>query len=347
MPLALRCDIVSKNGAVAQLGERLHGMQEVVSSTLIGSIERKTRGTIHWKETCMLASKHSKHQCAFTLIELLVVIAIIGLLLAVIIPALRTAKTIAAAAVCLANESQMIKAWLQYAEDNKSNIVDGDTGDVVSDPGYMNYSIGGSIVRVWCWVGRPMGPQKQDVNKTLDDEIRGLQAGALWPYLEAQDVYNCPVDKRFLKPATYKGNNPNNYDPDWKGGYRSYSIGKVLSKRPAGGTGEDACTVSKLSEFTVPGSKIVFLEESDGFGWNHRTWNMNLNIPKWVDPFSIWHNGSSTLAFADGHAERHKWESKNTLEMAKAQQKDWPATNPNGTVSEDYLWFKRSYIPGR
>ncbi len=28
-------------GAVAQLGERLHGMQEVVSSTLIGSILTK------------------------------------------------------------------------------------------------------------------------------------------------------------------------------------------------------------------------------------------------------------------------------------------------------------------
>ena len=28
-------------GALAQLGERLHGMQEVVSSTLIGSIVRR------------------------------------------------------------------------------------------------------------------------------------------------------------------------------------------------------------------------------------------------------------------------------------------------------------------
>jgi prepilin-type N-terminal cleavage/methylation domain-containing protein/prepilin-type processing-associated H-X9-DG protein len=290
----------------------------------------------------MLISKPTTCRRAFTLIELLVVIAIIGLLLAVIIPALRTAKTIAAAAVCLANESQMIKAWLQYAGDYDSNIADGDTGDVVSDPGYNNFP-----PRVWCWVGRPMGPQRQDVNKTVEDEVRGLQAGALWSYLEAQDVYNCPIDKRYLKPATYKGNSANNYDPDWKGGYRSYSIGKVLSKRSASGTGEDDHTVSKISEFTVPGSKIVFLEESDGYGWNHRTWNMNLNTPKWVDPFAIWHNGSSTLAFADGHAERHKWVSKNTLEMAEAQQKDWPATNPNGTASEDYLWFKRAYIPGK
>jgi len=288
----------------------------------------------------------ARHQRAFTLIELLVVIAIIALLLAVIIPALRSAKNLAAAAVCLSSESQMIKAWLLYAEDYNGNLVDGDTSDSLTDPGYETYRIGSSSVRVWCWVGRPMGPNRENVNKTIDDEVRGFQAGALWSYLQAPNVYNCPVDKRYAKPATMPRNQVGGYDPDWKGGYRSFSIGKVLSKRPAEGTGEDEYTISKLSEFSNPGGKIVFLEEADGYGWNHRTWNMDLLTPRWVDPFAIWHNGSSTLAFADGHADRHKWKSKNTLEMAKAQEKNWSALE-NGKPSEDYLWFKRAYIPGR
>jgi prepilin-type N-terminal cleavage/methylation domain-containing protein/prepilin-type processing-associated H-X9-DG protein len=288
-----------------------------------------------------------KPRNAFTLIELLVVIAIIGLLLAIIIPALKSAKNIAAAAVCLSNETQLIKAWLLYAEDNDAEIVDGDTSDSLTEPGYSYYNISTRSVRVWNWVGRPMGPNREDVNKTLDDKFRGYQVGALWQYIQAPKVYNCPVDTRYTRPATYKGNNANNFDPDWMGGYRSYSIGKVLSQRPDGGTGEDAYTITKLSQFSAPGNKIVFLEEADGYGWNHRTWNMNMNSPQWVDPFAIWHNGSSTLAFADGHAERRKWVSKNTLEMAKAQQKNWSALEPNGKVSEDYLWFKRSYIPGK
>ncbi len=295
------------------------------------------------------------YQHAFTLIELLVVIAIIALLLAVVMPALRSAKRLAAAAICLSNESQLIKAWLLYAEDSDANIVDGDTGDVLSDPGYMNYSRQGRAVRVWCWVGRPMGPQRQDVNQTLDDKVRGFQAGALWPYLEAPKVYNCPADNRWVKLAVSPDNNCNTTKANWYGGYRSYSIGKVLSKRPAGNnneSGEEDYEVSKLSEFSNPGSKIVFLEEADGYGWNHRTWNMYLNQASYIDPFAIWHNGSSTFGFADGHAERHKWASKGTLDMAKEQCKSVAgAANvnglPGGPATEDYLWFKRSYIPGK
>lgn len=279
---------------------------------------------------------------AFTLIELLVVIAIIALLLSVLIPALRSAKEIAAAAVCMANQNQMVKAWLLYADDNDAEIVDGDTSDSLTDPGYETYS----GVRVWCWVGRPMGLNREDVNKTLEDKVRGLQAGALWPYLEAHKVYNCPVDKRYVKPATYKGNSADNYDPEWYGGYRSYSLGKVYSKRPTTGSGEENYIASKLSDISLPGSKIVFLEEADGYGWNHKTWNMNLNTPEWIDPFAVWHNGSSTLSFADGHAERRRWVSENTIEMSELQQKYYSALE-NGQASEDYLWFRRSYIPIR
>ncbi len=38
LPVAFFCGRLRSNGALAQLGERLHGMQEVVSSILIGSI---------------------------------------------------------------------------------------------------------------------------------------------------------------------------------------------------------------------------------------------------------------------------------------------------------------------
>lgn len=289
---------------------------------------------------------------AFTLIELLVVIAIIGLLLAVIIPALKSAKNIAAAAVCLANEGQLIKSWLLYADDYDARVVDGDTSDSLTDPGFEWHRVGQNSVRIWCWVGRPMGFNNTDSNKTVDDKIRGFEAGALWPYVEAPKVYNCPVDKRYVKPAVCPRNNCNAYDADWIGGYRSYSIGKVLSQRPAGGSGEDEYTITKLSEFSLPGSKIVFLEESDGMGWNHRTWNMDMNPAdkEWIDPFAIWHNGSSTLAYADGHAERRKWESKGTLIMAEKQEKNLPATEDGtvgGVLSRDYIWFRRAYIPGK
>ncbi len=58
----------------------------------------------------------------FTLIELLVVIAIIGLLLAVLIPALSRAKTYAQKTMCANNLKQQALGTLLYANDNNSSV---------------------------------------------------------------------------------------------------------------------------------------------------------------------------------------------------------------------------------
>jgi len=61
-----------------------------------------------------------KDRKAFTLIELLVVIAIIGMLLAIIIPALRMAKVQAQKVVCASHERAVGVAVHAYLEDNDS-----------------------------------------------------------------------------------------------------------------------------------------------------------------------------------------------------------------------------------
>lgn len=58
----------------------------------------------------------------FTLIELLVVIAILALLLAILFPALRTAKAIAKRLVCGANLRQIAVAWDMYLSDNNERF---------------------------------------------------------------------------------------------------------------------------------------------------------------------------------------------------------------------------------
>jgi len=55
---------------------------------------------------------------AFTLIELLVVIAIIALLIALLTPALQTARKMAQGALCLSNLHQTGSAIFSYSEDN-------------------------------------------------------------------------------------------------------------------------------------------------------------------------------------------------------------------------------------
>ncbi len=55
---------------------------------------------------------------AFTLIELLVVISIIALLIAILLPVLGSAMASARRAQCAAHQSQIIKSFITYANDN-------------------------------------------------------------------------------------------------------------------------------------------------------------------------------------------------------------------------------------
>jgi len=61
----------------------------------------------------------------FTLIELLVVIAIIALLLALLIPALRSAREQGQRTVCLSNLKQLTLAWITYANEHDGKLVPG------------------------------------------------------------------------------------------------------------------------------------------------------------------------------------------------------------------------------
>jgi prepilin-type N-terminal cleavage/methylation domain-containing protein len=58
---------------------------------------------------------------AFTLIELLVVIAIIAILAAVLLPVLQQAKLRGQTVTCIANQSQLAKAWVMYVTDNSDS----------------------------------------------------------------------------------------------------------------------------------------------------------------------------------------------------------------------------------
>jgi len=63
------------------------------------------------------------NQAGFTLIELLVVIAIIGILAAMLLPALSKSKVRAQSIQCVNNMKQLTTGWLMYTDDNEDRLV--------------------------------------------------------------------------------------------------------------------------------------------------------------------------------------------------------------------------------
>jgi prepilin-type N-terminal cleavage/methylation domain-containing protein/prepilin-type processing-associated H-X9-DG protein len=269
---------------------------------------------------------------AFTLIELLVVIAIIALLMALLMPALRLAKDQASALICVNNLRQLSMGWFSYTVDNDGELMGGHR--VRSDQ-FMDTT----CFPDGFWINPPHDENfvyKGDpIPSTLEYKLLGIKNGRLFPYVKNVKLFHCPADARIDMPdqlayCSYAVAGGMNGEE----GYQGYTGCKIYPDRVA----------EVFDEIRSPGTKYVFLEESDGRGWNMGSWLMSQTGNRWGDPLSIWHNDRSTLGFADGHAEKHRWVDKSTIEMSEAQSGGYPVPADEG---EDLAYMRRGYVWGK
>jgi len=101
-------------------GPRLAGTQIRIPNRQSG---RFIAGFVSPKDS--FRRRNLSNRAGFTLIELLVVIAVIALLMALLVPVLRSARELGQRTVCLSNLRQLTLAWLAYADQNDGNIVSG------------------------------------------------------------------------------------------------------------------------------------------------------------------------------------------------------------------------------
>jgi len=274
----------------------------------------------------------------FTLIELLVVIAIIAILAALLLPALAAAKKRATQAVCLSNQKQLALAWMMYASDNSDKVVNFDNRNAASPSG-PDWRIQAQLVPAAPPAGLGL---TAPASLTGDDRAKwyfqtGYKKGPLFSYAPNPDIIHCPGDIRTSIPghfcwASYSG-------------VAGFTVDGGLYPALEG-------QIKKLTQLTHPSDRFVWVEECasqqqtvDGqtIGEADGGWDMNPGTPvagfngpfssaTWIDSPAAFHGDNSTFAFADGHAEPHKWLNGLTVAFANDMSPGkYSNINPSGS----------------
>ena len=265
----------------------------------------------------------------FTLIELLVVIAIIALLMALLLPALEKAREQAKRILCLNNLHQLTLAWIMYADENESRIVN---GAPLGREGYADPGPGNHPDEI-PWIGRAWHSNYQNGDK-LSPEIQkqAIEAGAMWPYVEMLKLYRCPTGLA--------------------GEYVTYAAMDGVNGLQRADTITDTHFMKNINMIRRPHSRIVFIDE----GWvTPDSFAVNFNQALWWDDPPVRHGDGTAQSFADGHSDWMKWKGRWTVAYGLATigihpQNHYPPGATFGGESfpsassedwEDLYWLQR------
>ena len=237
-----------------------------------------------------------KRRYGFTLIELLVVIAIIGILLAIVVPALKKAKEAAREIICKTNIRQYGMVGTLYLQDNATKF---------PFPWCIIYMRPGSF-----FTGAEYPHHWHDANHYPEQA-----PGQLWPYLENKKVNVCPVFDSLARAGRAAEHNTGcggiPMEPQFTYSMNSYLGGDQLASIGAGP--QYAGGVKKLSDIQRTPSQVGFfgeesmwpIRQADGSSLNGAPFNDNVLLVKGTGDFTL-APGQDPRPFADCLASFHK-----------------------------------------
>jgi len=255
-------------------------------------------------------------QQGFTLVELLVVIAIVGILAALLLPALNRAKLKAHGIYCMNNHRSLALAWRMYTDDSNGRL-----------PFASHIRPPRPDLDRYAWVTGEMNfDPNNESNWNPDIDIK---RSPLWPYCgKSVRIWKCPADRSAVTVNGERLPRVRSMSMNiWMGGFVGTDGG--LSGNPPlywnqidqVQGGRKWRVYLKESDLANPGPANLWLlmdMREDSIDWG----NFATDMTGWPDhpeqrgfydlPGS-YHGRAGGFSFADGHAEIHRWRDDRTM----------------------------------
>ncbi len=274
-----------------------------------------------------------RRRTAFTLIELLVVIALIAVLAAMLLPALNRARARAQGFQSVSNTRQLTLAWFLYSDDHN---------------GRLAYNLGGATG------GKSPAAKTNSnwVNNNLTWDLdadntntAGLTEASLGPYANKSAlIYRCPSDRVLSQVQR---------DAGWSHRVRSYSMNAMvgdagaLTSTGANQNNPKYAQFFRITDIPEPSEIFVFAEEhpdsiNDGYFLN------KFYVKHWIDLPASEHDSTAPFAFADGHAQLHRWTRKSTQQPHRPDAVSFPLyVSENDTADLNWVMTRTSIKPAK
>jgi type II secretory pathway pseudopilin PulG len=248
--------------------------------------------------------RKQRNRTAFTFLEVVAVTAVVALMTMLWSVSLARTQRGSAATQCQANLKHLITAWQMYAEDSSGRLVPMYHGGAAQGGNFDPHT-----GPPWCegWLDWTTLPDNTNLLFLVNPRYARLA-----DYLGRNPrVFQCPADS-YLSPAQRSWG--------WTRRARNYSgnIGIGLGNAEAGPWDPLYRHVTNIVDlvYPAPSGTWVFIEEHPD----------SMNDPAFFSPYrtsfidapAAFHHGACGFAFADGHADLHRWVASASSSKAAA-----------------------------